>query len=106
MADDTTSLGTKVKFIVLAFLGVIIIIVGLALFKANIYVFTVFLCMYIGIYSTLIIIYLNKKTEHNNPELNMLINVAVYTICLILCVAIYAIISMNESAQFRSPSKY
>lgn len=109
MVDDkktSNTLSTRIKYIALAFFGAIIIIVGLALFKANIYVFTVFLCMYIGIYSTLVIIYLNQKTDHNNPELGLLINVSMYTICLIIAIAIFAIILMNDSAQFRTPTKY
>lgn len=105
MAEDKT-LGDKIKNVGLIFFGAIIIVICLALFRSNIYVFTVFLCLYIGIYAIVVIIYLYKKANDGNPEFNLIINVSLYTICLILSIAVFAIFLMNASAQYRYSSKF
>lgn len=97
---------SKVKDMSLIFLGTIIIVVCLALFRSNMYIFTVFLCLYIGMYSIVIIIYLYKKSNQNTPEFNLIINVSMYSICLILCIIVYAIYLMMGSTNYRFQTRY
>ena len=105
-AVTNQSMTDKVKNVGLMFFGAVIILVCLALFGSNIYIFTIFLCLYIGIYAIVVIIYLYKKANVNNPEFNLIINVSMYTICLIFAIALYAVYLMNASYNYRIPSKY
>jgi hypothetical protein len=104
MATDTVM--DKIKNVGLIFLGAVIIVICLALFKSNMYVFMVFMCLYIGIYAIIVVIYLYKKVSDENQEFNILINVSLYTVCLIVCIAIFAIYLMNASTQYRYSSRY
>lgn len=105
MAEPKT-LSEKVKNVGLMFLGGIIIVISLALFNANIYVFTIFLSLYIGIYSVVVVIYLYKKASSTNPEFNLIINVSLFTIVLLICVAAFALFLMNGSTKYTLSSKY
>lgn len=103
---DPKPLSEKLKNVGLIFFGAIIIVICLALFRSNIYVFTVFLSLYVGIYAVIVVIYLYKKVNDGNPEFNIIINVSLYTICLILTIALFSIFLMNASAQYKYSSKY
>lgn len=106
MAEENKPLADKVKNVGLMFLGGLIIVISLALFNANIYVFTIFLSLYIGVYSIIVIIYLYKKANSSNPEFNLIINVSLFTICLLVAVAAFALILMNGSTNYKYSSKY
>lgn len=101
---ETKSLSEKLKNVGLILFGAIIVVVCLVLYRFNIYIFTVFLCLYVGVYAIIIIIYLYKKVNDGNPEFNILINVSLYTVCLILSVAMFSVFLLNSNVQQRYSS--
>lgn len=109
MADNNeknTSVGKKLAAVSLMFFGAIIGIISLLLFKSNVYIFTIFISLYFIIYCIVIIVYLYRKTNVNNPEFNMIINTSMYSICLLISIIAVAIYLMNASNQYKYASKY
>lgn len=98
MANEQTtnvSASKKIATVSLAFLGAIIGIICLILLKKNTHIFTIFLSLYFSIYAIIVIVYLYKKTNVNNPEFNMIINISMYSLCLLICIIGYTIFLMN-----------
>lgn len=106
MAEEQRTLAERVKNVGLIFFGAVIVVICLALFRSNVYIFTVFFCIYFGIYAVVVIVYLYRWANSGSREFNLLINISLYTVCLILSVAVFAIFLMNASAQYKAPLKF
>lgn len=104
MADEQSTnvnAGKKIAAVSLAFLGAIIGIICLVLLKQNTHIFTIFLSLYFSIYSIIVIVYLYKKTNVNTPEFNMIINISMYSLCLLICIVGFTIYLMNSKASYK-----
>lgn len=93
MEDD--SFKKKITNISMLFLGGVILLVHLLLFKFNKYLFTIFICLYIITYSILITVFLYKKKEcAQGAEFNILVYFSIYTIAMEALVLIMCIVFM------------
>jgi multidrug efflux pump subunit AcrB len=107
MTDNNNEpFGSKLKDVSLIFFGAIIVVICLALYRSNIHIFTVFLCLYFGMYAIIVIIYLYKKTNSNTTEFDMVINISLYTICLIVSLILFTLYTMVKNSNYKMSSRY
>uniref|UniRef100_A0A6C0BFP3 Uncharacterized protein n=1 Tax=viral metagenome TaxID=1070528 RepID=A0A6C0BFP3_9ZZZZ len=107
MADNNNEpFGAKLKDVSLIFFGAVIVVICLALYISNIYIFTVFICLYFGLYAIIVIIYLYKKANSNTTEFDMVINISLYTICLIVSLIIFTLYMMVNNSKYKVSSRY
>lgn len=103
---QSSDFNRKMRNVGLIFLGAIIIVITLAIYKSNVYIFIVFFSMYVAIFCIVIVIYLYKKVSTTNPEFNFIVNVALYTICFAVAIIFFSIYLFTQAANFKITSKY
>lgn len=73
----------KIRNIGLLALGALILAIHVLIFRANQYMFTVIMCLYIIGYTILVIVIAYKnKNCHDSRDFDLLLNMSVYTIVL------------------------
>ena len=97
--NSSSNIGSKFALVALIFLGAIIGGVCLLLMKSNLYIYTIFMSLYICIYSIIIIVYLYKHVNTSTSGFNILVNMSMYTMCLVISVAIFAVYLMLFKTQ-------
>ena len=94
MATDSDIKG-KITNISLIFIGGIIIVIHLILFRYNKFLFTAFVCLYVITYSILVTVYLYKKKEcANGTDFNIMVYFSIYTIAMEVMIFLLSIIFM------------
>jgi RsiW-degrading membrane proteinase PrsW (M82 family) len=80
MATDFLS---TVKNVGMLVLGAIILVIHVLIYKANQYMFTVVMCLYILGYTVLVIVLMYKnKGCYRQEDMSVLLNMSVYTVFL------------------------
>lgn len=107
----TKTLGDRVKDALLIFLGAVLLVICLALMKSNMNGFIVFFALYVGMFIVIYMVYLYKKITVKDKEFNTIINISIYTLCLLLVIIMFCIYQMmqvdpNAPQGYMSPTSY
>lgn len=107
----TKTLGDRVKEAMLIFLGAVLLVVCLALMASNMNGFIVFFALYVGMFIVIYMVYLYKKITVKDKEFNTIINISIYTLCLLLVIIMFCIYQMlqvdpNAPQGYIAPSPY
>ena len=107
----TKTLGDRVRDALLIFLGAVLLVICLALMNSNMNGFIVFFALYVGMFIVIYMVYLYKKITVKDKEFNTIINISIYTLCLLLVIIMFCIYQMmqvdpNAPQPYMSPASY